>query len=320
MIVPDKLPSLFGLPGTWEKILVSLGLSGRPLVKVFYKDLSFIFKAISQEYREKQSQVWDCLYHVKKQGFNLLPDFVKPFKGGSLAYHADYFWECTKYVPGESFEYEKEKSYLFNAFEILANFHHALSSIKAEKSLASCPLLKRRSILYDFYDYMLKVNVREIESDFMKEVVHLMAGLLPVVLPIFERINDAKSSQWCWGDSRLANFIFYNQKIEAIIDFEAMKVNPLEADFARLMADFEPWEDSNWQKALEAYDDFGSLDVSLAKFYCLTGLACALVRWAKWLSKPCDSIQLNQQRLLRGNEILKRINKWKKHGFETRAF
>jgi len=320
MIVPDKLPSLFGLPGTWEKILVSLGLSGRPLVKVCYKEFSFIFKAISQEYREKQSQVWDCLYHVKKQGFNLLPDFVKPFKGGSLAYHADYFWECTKYVPGESLEYEKEKSYLYNAFEILADFHHALSSIKAEKSLASCPLLKRRSILYDFHDYMLKVKIREIESDFMKEVVHLMAGLLPVVLPIFERINDVKSSQWCWGDSRLANFIFYNQKIEAIIDFEAMKVNPLEADFARLMADFEPWEDSNWQKALEAYDDFGSLDVSLAKFYCLTGLACALVRWAKWLSKPCDSIQLNQQRLLRGNEILKRINKWKKHGFETRAF
>ncbi|MFN6051831.1 MAG: aminoglycoside phosphotransferase family protein, partial [Planctomycetia bacterium] len=269
---------------------------------------------------EKHFQVWNCLDHVKKRGFNLLPDFVVPFKGGSLAYHDDYLWECAKWVPGESLDYQKEKSYLYNAFEVLADFHHALSTIKAEKSLASCPLLKRRSILNDFHEYMLKVKIREIESDFMKEVVHLMAGLLPVVLPKFERINDSKSVQWCWGDSRLANFIFNNQKVVGIIDFEAMKVNPLEADFARLMADFEPWEDSNWQKALKAYDDFGSLDVSLAKFYCLSGLACALVRWAKWLTIPCDSIQLNQQRLIRGNEILERLNKWKKHGFETRAF
>ena len=320
MIVPDKLPSLFGLPGAWEKIIVSLGLSGRPLVKVSYKEFSFIFKAISQEYREKQFQVWNCLEHVKKRGFNVLPDFVVPFKGGSLAYHAHYFWECAKWVPGESLDYQNENSYLYNSFEILADFHHALSTIKTEKFLASCPLLKRRSILNDFHEYMLKVKIGEIESDFMKEVFHLMEGLLPVVLPKFERINDSKSVQWCWGDSRLANFIFNNQKVEGIIDFEAMKVNSLEADFARLMADFEPWDDSNWQKALEAYDDFGSLDVSLAKFYCLSGMACALVRWAKWLTIPCDSIQLNQQRLKRGNEILERLNKWKKHGFETRAF
>jgi homoserine kinase type II len=281
------------------------------------------------------------LEHVDRRGglgFGL-PVAVRTCAGGGFVSHDGHLWELTAWLPGRNdFDRHSCAAKVQNALAALAAFHvaaatHGLadpsvapprdigSSLRAESSLAIGPspgIAQRRTRL----EHLLSGDLRSIADSIptiawpelesrARRVIELFPRAAPDVRRrLGEAVEHRVPLQPCIRDVWRDNVLFDGDRVAALVDFGAMRVDNVSTDIARLLGSLAGDDEAWWKLGMDAYQTVRPITVEEAQLVAAfdrSGVLLSGVQWIDWVCRQRRHFPDPGAVLRRLDEILGRL-------------
>lgn len=253
---------------------------------------------------------------LRRTNLSFLPIPLLSRRQQGVVSHDGILWTLSPWMPGEAIAHPSALQ-LRNAMQALAAFHAAVSDDpQFPRHLVGSPatLTSRLQTLRDFdlaaiQNAPLPPGWERLEP--VRRAVHSFFSEFPPHL-LLTRHEGAKGLQLplqiCLRDVWSAHVLFTGDEVTGLIDFDAMRVDSVALDLARLLGSYAGDDSAIWSAGLEAYDfaaknaTTGGLSLperELARRYDELAVILTPVQWLSWI--------LLQQRQFEPETVLPRI-------------
>lgn len=202
---------------------------------------------------------------------------------------------------------------LVAAMVALARFHEAIAPSPSDREdRGPCPgIVARRRRVADLSGGLLRQleeavarNRTERLADLSQSIVQQARDLIFQLQP---RLNEAAGfairTQPCLRDIRHEHVLFVGDRVSGIVDYDAMRVDNVALDVARLVQSLMGNDDESWSAAISAYQCERALDEYERRLLPLLRDAnpiLSALSWVQWLfldGRKFDDMQDVEQRM-----------------------
>ena len=223
--------------------------------------------------------------------------------------HAGYVWTLQVWMPGQPVtKLPPPRELLRNAMQALALFHRTIASCASNEehcadsnavfvglTLGWPPGLRSRVELVDSY---LQHNLSRLRtapiSGRLAELQPRREKLIPLFWDVASRVVDESRQalgwwvplQPCIRDIHAGHVLFTGDKVTGLIDFDAMRVDSVATDLARLLGSYCGEHFELWDIGLAAYDEIRPLskdERDLVVHYDRLAVLLTGVQWLDWM-------------------------------------
>lgn len=242
------------------------------------------------------------LAHVARRQFELCPRVQLSDQGQSLVVENGATWELASWLPGDAIDPKScSDQQLASGTQALARFHLAAASYpgcdefapatirtptgliqrcQRIESLLSSSLLD--SVLNEPIDCAwepLKSLRRAIVDDFRAIAPRLLG-------PLRNACQMRVPHQVCLRDIWSAHILFVGDAVTGILDFDAMRVDSIATDLARLLGSLAGDDVKKWQAGLQAYEGVRPIspdERELVQRYDQSAVLLTGIQWLEWI-------------------------------------
>jgi Ser/Thr protein kinase RdoA (MazF antagonist) len=261
------------------------------------------------------------LWHVHQEGFRLAPLPLETRTHAGYVCEAGQLWELAPWMPGAAdYHHAPSARRLRAAAEALARFHQASATFPLPHGgPKSAPGLQSRLERLDAWTETKLVRLSGSITDVDWPEFAERARRL---LPLFSRAADAVVDtlrqaaaihvplQPCIRDIWHDHVLYLGDKVSALIDFGAMRVDSVATDIARLLGSLCGDDGAAWLEALNAYDAIRPLssgEALLVTAYDRSNTLLSGMNWLEWIcldgrqfenrASICERLDVNLARL-----------------------
>ena len=239
----------------------------------------------------------------------------------SLVAHARYLWTLQPWMPGQSPEkLPPPRELLGNALQALAQFHRATATAESDEEVdfekggssgrglwLGPPLgLKSRSDLAARY---FKHDLNAIKAAHIPDKLSVLLSrrerLIPLFLEVAPRVlrqseaalNKAVPLQPCIRDIHAGHILFTGDQVTGMIDFDALRLDSIATDLARLLGSYCGDDSDLWDFGLAAYEEvrpLGNDERDLVVPYDRFAVLLTGVQWLDWILLEGKQFQLDK--------------------------
>lgn len=247
---------------------------------------------------------------LERANLPFIPRPVAADSQQSAVSHADHVWTLQPWMPGRSVEKcPPPRQLLCNALQALALFHRTTATfefraewrreqrIELPEGIQKGPPhgLKSRIRLAASYleDHLNAIRTAHIPGH-LEELHPRRERLLPLFLEVAPRIIDESRDslrgvvpvQACIRDIHAGHVLFTGDQVTGIIDFDAMRVDSVATDLARLLGSYCGDDFGLWDLGLTAYDGIRPLsqdERDLVVHYDRMAVLLTGLQWLQWI-------------------------------------
>ena len=242
-----------------------------------------------------------------------LPFIPRPVIGNSLqslAAHAGYVWTLQPWMPGRSVsKLPPPRGLLRNAVQALAQFHGATATFRLSDEWHfenSCEmgggvrpgkphgLQSRTDITAAYLQHKLHGLRTAHIPGHLAGLQPRRERLIPLFLEVAPRVLDERRAalrwevplQVCIRDIHAGHVLFTGDQVTGLIDFDAMRVDSLATDLARLLGSYCGDDFDLWNIGLSAYDEirtFSKDERDLVVHYDRFAVLLTGLQWLDWI-------------------------------------
>jgi homoserine kinase type II len=242
-----------------------------------------------------------------------LPFIGRPVVGNSLqslAIHAGYVWTLQPWMPGRSIsKLPPPRELLRNAVQALALFHRTTASFRFDND---CHLEN----WHEMPEAVRQGKPQGLQSRTEVAATHLQRKLnglriahipgrladlqprrerlIPLFLEVAPRLLDESQAalrwevplQACIRDIHAGHVLFTGDQVTGLIDFDAMRVDSIATDLARLLGSYCGDDFDLWDLGLSAYEEIRPLskdERDLVVHYDRLAVLLTGLQWLEWI-------------------------------------
>jgi homoserine kinase type II len=303
---PDYRPVLEHYPALGQvlrcEFLASAGgFSGALLWRLTTSAGSFCLRRWPSEHptEERLQFIQAVLWHVQQEGFRQVPLPIETRRLAGYVPHAGHLWEIAPWMPGKAdYHANPSPARLAAAMQTLARFHAAAASFPLpDAAQAPSPgiqsrLEQLRGLLGGELDRLNSAVEREIRlwpdvAALWPRQRDLFRGAADRVLAVLIRAAKLRVSlSPCIRDIWHDHVLFEGDQVTALIDFGALRVENVAADFARLVGSLVGDDRAAWRQARAAYETVRRLSESedlLIEAFDQSGVLMSGMSWMQWV-------------------------------------
>lgn len=242
------------------------------------------------------------LAHARSQGFERIPRHIGTQCGETFVCEEDHLWELTTWLPGKpNLATKADPRTLQNAMRAVAAFHLAVADYRSSApNKAQSPGLTERAERLTYYQNRglqeLASCIRQAEAS--SSIDSAVTKLAWQLLVLFERVAGPVSQtlnlalqietrmQPCIRDLRPEHILFEGSSVSGFVDFGSLRVDNVTTDLARLLGDIAADEASQWNLALNAYQELRRLsseEQQLLLAFDQSAVALGGLTWLEWI-------------------------------------
>jgi homoserine kinase type II len=269
--------------------------------------------------------------HVAARGFSLLPRAITAKDGEGFCQHNGHLWELSPWMPGSAdFWNDRRPGKLRAALNALARFHCAAATFTLQAQAPRFPIHCQHGRSRGIAD-RLTFTRRLLAGDLiaLQQAVtanrHLMPPLADRAEELLDRITPQLPSleqhlapiadldepvQPCLRDIWHDHVLFQGDRVTGIVDLEAMRIDSVAIDVARLLGSLCSTDSSEYKFGLEAYQDGRPLsgnELALVEAFDRSQRLLAGARWVQWVFADRRSFSDPLAVLKRMDHILERL-------------
>lgn len=294
------------------------GISNQHVFQISTASRRYALRSVSKCYQSKHQQVLKWLNAAISDRLDFVPKIELTRCNGGLVFSRNDHWELSGWLPGEPWSGLERPDLFSQAIKALGLFHGCLAKRTGIVSGIPPGLQRRWDILRAGLvenDGILPPH-GDAEKSFLSESGLILKKMVPETRLLLPWGGQEKQLFPCWGDARRDNILFENEALTGFVDFEAMRVDSLESDIARLLGDFSCDKEVLWGIAMSDYQSGIPIDWDYCWRLWISGMVCSLMNWQRWISEQTDiSEEVKTLRLRRANHVLDTALKCQKHGF-----
>ncbi len=205
----------------------------------------------------------------------------------------DSVWEIAPWLPGRAdFAQTPTETRLRRALQTLARIHQVWGGSAWARGTNRPPGIQRRlqrcrELAEGQWQHLARLveNLRPSLPDGIPALVDVTARLLPLTLGQLSSISDGTCYvQPCIRDIRREHLLFEGEELTGIVDFDAIGIDCVASDLARLIPSLVGDDASRWASALESYEVIRPLDAWERKSLAAYDLANIVLSGAQWLT------------------------------------
>ncbi len=246
--------------------------------------------------------------HTQMQRATALPFVPQVFAGahGTTFSWADRVWDCCAWQPGRP-HFAPTLAQVEAAGAALAQLHQMW---RTEPRWGLCPAVANRlrllaecKPLWSTPPSRWPPFPHPLDS-LLPEVFTICRSLTPHVIATLRSLEATPVPlQLCLRDVRADHVLFEGEDVRGIIDFGAVAVDHPAVDLARLLSDYESWDDQRVSVVMAGYQRVAGMAAFSAedvRRLAGTGVVCSMVRWLVRLlvtQEFCADNELLVQRL-----------------------
>jgi homoserine kinase type II len=226
-------------------------------------------------------------------------------------------------MPGEaSFDPVPTLGKLRAAMRALAEFHQATASFPRNppEPLPSPGIRLRYDRLLHWTGGGLERLASAVRADdgpeWAERAARIICAFQALAAPLRECLDRCRSQlvplQPCLRDIWHQNVLYQAERVIGLIDYEAMEMDTVAADVARLLGSMAIGEKSWWREGLEAYEAVRPLDGTerlLVEGFDLANVAMSGMNWLDWLFLQGRVFPDRETVIRRLDENLRRLGK-----------
>lgn len=261
------------------------------------------------------------LWHVIREGFELVPLPRETRRNAGYVRHAGYLWELEPWMPGKA-DYAENPAVekLTAAMIALAEFHGAASTFPlpdAPLSLSPGIEARRRQLrrwlceeLKDLREAIVPAFWPGLASRAVR-ICSLVPRFGGEVLGALDRCSSYRVSlQPCIRDIWRAHVLFEGPRVSGLIDFGSVQAENVTVDVARLLGSLAG-DDAEWrQLGLEAYQSIRRLsdaELALVDAFDRSTVLMSGLNWIDWIYHQRRVFESYDAIAARLDEILARL-------------
>jgi len=270
---------------------------------------------------ERLEFIQAVLWHVVREGFDLLPLPLATRRQKGYVRHGGHFWELAPWMPGEAdFRKNPTEEKLTAAMTALARFHRAALSfpLPDPPESPSPGMHGRLQQLQKWVAGDLDRLVESVEPGYWPEVEERAARLFPLVreaaesvLGLLKASVDCRVSlQPCIRDVWHDHVFFEEDRVSGLIDFGSMATDHVATDVARLLGSMACDDRRRWQVGLDAYGSVRPLseaELSLISAFDQSTVLMAGLNWIDWIYRQRRVFDNHEAIPPRLDEIITRL-------------
>jgi Ser/Thr protein kinase RdoA (MazF antagonist) len=227
----------------------------------------------------------------------------------SVVAHNDHLWTLQPWMPGEALsKVPPPQGLLGNALQALALFHRATAMFRCgQDSKSEYPevfsgprrglprgLASRSELARNYWQNgLLGLKTAPIGPGLV-DLVPRRERSIALFLEVAPRVLDEShsASQWhvpvqvCIRDIHAGHVLFTGDQVTGLIDFDAMRVDSVATDLARLLGSYCADNSELWDLGLNAYDEIRPLskdERSLVLHYDRFAVLLTGLQWLQWI-------------------------------------
>jgi Ser/Thr protein kinase RdoA (MazF antagonist) len=310
-------------PSRVESLSAAGGFSGAKFWRVHAPRGVLCLRRWPREHPDRQHLefIQAVLWHVHQEGFRLVPLPLETRSHAGYVCEAGHLWELAPWMPGAA-DYHQNPSptKLRAAAEALANFHRASATFPLPHGgpKTAPGLQSRLERLAGWTEVKLaRLSATIVDADWPE-----FADRARRLLPLFGRASDAVTDTLrqavpihvplgpCIRDIWHDHVLYVGNKVGALIDFGAMRVDSVATDIARLLGSLCGDDGAAWLEGLNAYDavrPLSSGEALLVTAYDRSSTLLSGMSWLEWIyldgrqfenrAAICERLDANLSRL-----------------------
>jgi len=287
-------------PERVEPLRSAGGFSGASLWRVTVGPAQFCLKKWPENTNPPRlAAIHRVLRHVTDHGLSFVPAPLATTEGTTIVSHAQALWELAPWMSGEAdLRPAVPSNRVSNALRALAQFHQAVSTYPGDDEFpaASIGLPPGLVSRVEAIERQLKGGLRALQTAEIPprwhmlqprrdRVVQLFMDAAPGTLPNLRGSIMPVPLQICLRDIWSAHVLFVGDEVTAFVDFDAMRVDNVAVDLARLLASYTSDID-RWDHGYHAYLQVQpSTRVELRLIIAYEHAAALLtgIQWLEWI-------------------------------------
>ena len=271
------------------------GFSGATLWRVETDRGSFCLRRWPAGFREREKLLWTSriLTLAARNGCEFVPVPIIANDSVPFVTADDCLWEVTPWMPGQAnFNEAPSAVKLSAAMTALARFHQALESVQTSLAVPRS-VSQRVDQLRTLPDVLVSAgrNSGAAPSDRIRELAIAASIKLPArQKPLLQQAAELEQSsvpvQPVIRDIWHEHVLFTGDKVTGIVDYDAMRVDTVACDLARLLGSIRVDGQPPWQSGLQAYQQSRPLqraELALIPWLHETGVVLGLLNWIQWI-------------------------------------
>ncbi len=237
------------------------------------------------------------LWHVTREGFELVPLPRETRTHAGYVRKGGYFWELAPWLTGEADFHERPSTRrLRAALKTLAEFHRSAESfpIPHRQPARSPGIRSRLEQLQRWVAGDLARLAQSFRPGIWPELEHRAAeilGLAPVAAGgILSGLSGASRLavplQVCIGDIWHGHVLYVGDRVTGLVDFGSVRTDNVAADIARLLGSMAGDDAALWHEGLMAYEAVRPLSGSeypLIEAFDESTVLMAGLNWINWI-------------------------------------
>jgi homoserine kinase type II len=245
--------------------------------------------------------------HVAAGGFLLLPVPIPTIAGDGFCKSGGYLWELTPWLPGTAdYWSDPRPKKLHAALSELARFHIAAATFanpeSASEAIAAVPsgrspgiadrlALVNRLLAGELSAIRLAaVANRRVMPLLAERTEELFALIAPQMPSLRQRLTETAAIeialQPCLRDVWHDHVLFQGDRVGGIVDVEAMRIDSVAGDVARLLGSLCPDDPNGYDFGLAAYQAIRPLskkELALVAVFDQSQRVLAGAKWVQWV-------------------------------------
>jgi homoserine kinase type II len=241
---------------------------------------------------QRLSWIHELMRQARSKNLAFVPTVYPLVDGTTLLEYDHWLWDLTDWMPGKAdFQLNPLPARLGAACEALAQLHLAWTPPVDRYDF--CPAIERRLeagfILSDWIRSNWQPSAQAVGQSVVKRAWDALRSKGEWMEPLLEPLRTRKwLMQPCLCDIWHDHVFFAGNKVSAIIDFGAAKINHVAVDLARLLGSLVEDDLASSSLGLDAYGSIrpiSGLERRLARVLDVTGTLAGLVTWLHWLGR-----------------------------------
>ena len=278
------------------------------------------------------SSIHRVLAHIAQQGEHCIATPLPACDGRTLLFHDQAYWELAPWLPGEV-EAKSPVSpiKIENAMRAMAKIHLAAKSYSGDAQFPASQVgmpagLKNRWIKLRWWletgcEHLLAAKI-DPKWNQLNDLRWFFLERLKSIAPLLGlEIEGATRSvvplQICLRDVWRANVLFYGDQVTGIIDYDALRIDSVATDVARLLGSLAGDEPNLWHLGCVAYAEIRPLSEAerrLVVCYDRTAVLLTGLQWLEWIlleqrefANPAAVLERLAETRLRLEQLSRRI-------------
>lgn len=272
--------------------------------------------------QERLEFIQAVLWHVRQEGFPLVPVPIETRSRVGYVRQDGHFWELAPWLPGRAdFRQAPSAAKLQAAMRALAQFHRAAATFPvAEPAQMPSPGIGERAERLDWLLLRggLETLAAAVRPADWPELATRAASLLLLFRRAAPRISlllaEARKLpvpiQPVIRDVWHEHVLFERDHVTGLIDFGALRADSVTADLARLLGSLVGDDPVAWQQGLAAYETARPLSLAerrLVSVFDRSGVLLSGLQWLEWIYLQNREFANRPAVLARIDEILVRF-------------